>query len=486
MFRRIFNSLISLYHDGTERPVPAGAHGHMGMPFSRSQPEPATNVSGRRKTHRDYTLDELVDEYVTKREVYGGLIRTRNGLETHGLAWIRNHAKGRFNLGWNSFRLLAGYKDQIPGSMPATTAPVTEVLSHIRQMGGERVADAEWLDRLGFGCLLSYVSNEFDLGWKEFLDEHQNDVVRKHLQSQWRDTAPIVPNPPPSRLVECSPPGRDTALPARSNGTLEALKHEYRQIVSQHGDSARSSAWLQANGYTGLYLRVRAHGLGWPRFRRLCELGGGRKGLHGQTLDELIQSYKESREKRGGDASSATWLRKHDYCWPRYQAYQKHGLKWKQFKALCGYPDDYGSPVTLNAHTLNRAFREISEKHGEEAWAPDWLESNGYSCLAPYGNGMSPTSVPSKRAQVTQVSDEPEIRRSFDSIDDAMRFHIGLIKRYGNKALKTGWLQKHRYGRIYSEARRAGLRWKPYLLELGCRMKFQFSPEGRPPGEQKA
>ncbi len=408
------------------------------------------------------TLDDLVGSYRQLREEHGERARTVKGLGSLGHGWLYDRCKDRFTLNWAGLKALAGYHDPPAVAGRDPVAIITRVLTSPAVKGRLKCCDRRWMTDNGFSCLVG--------------------LAEKRLKSQWTHIVPeVLGVPSPQPHVEKAQASDPVHPDDSKGGSLRALIDEYREVVKQHGDEALSSTWLQRNGCGRVYYRARAHGISWSRFRGMCGLSACRKGLHGQTLDQLNEAYNGIRDRCGEDASSSSWMQRHGHGWVVSHAYKKHDLRWRQFKAVCGYPDGRYPPDVLNARSLKRPFDRIAERHGGKAWDPAWLESNGYSCLVPYVNGSSSSPPPS---EPLPLSHEDETERLVSPLDEAMTLHADLIKRHGEKALRTKWLQDNGYFHIYLEVRRARLRWPIYTLELG-RRKWPALPTLTPEEEDK-
>jgi SAM-dependent methyltransferase len=161
--------------------------------------------------------------------------------------------------------------------------------------------------------------------------------------------------------------------------TKQTTISEAKAVVAEHGPKALTSAWLCANGHSGLSAAISQNG-GYPWIKAELGLKPGRKPYGYWTEENTIAEANAVLEEYGPEALTNEWLNANGqsslsnainlnggYSWIRAE------LRLEPLQKPMGY---------WTKETILKEAKAVVAEHGHEALTANWLNANGQSSLS--------------------------------------------------------------------------------------------------------
>jgi len=374
----------------------------------------------KRKKHKDYTRESSKKEYKEIRKKHGDKAKSSGWMEKNGHAGLVNYARKEFG-GWNKFKKECGFNDK-PYLTYRTKESSKKEYKEIIKKHGDKAKNSSWMCKNGHRGLVQYACKTFG-GWNKF-------------------------------KKECG-------INIKPHRTKKSTKKEYKEIIKKHGDKAKSSGWMMKNGHGGLVsYACKAFG-NWDNFKKECGIND-KPLIIFRTKKSTKKEYKEIIKKHGDKAKSSVWMRKNGHSGLVSYASNAFG-NWNNFKKECGINDK-------NLHTLwtkessKKEYKEAIKKHGDKAKNSEWMNKNGHSGLVSYARKAF--GYWSKFQKECGIDINP-----YRTKKSTKKEYKEIIKKHGDKAKSSGWMQKNGHSGLVSYACKAFGGWNNFKKECGINDK---------------
>ncbi len=250
--------------------------------------------------------------------------------------------------------------------------------------------------------------------------------------------------------------------------TLEEDIQSYIKLRKKYPE-VESSIWIQKNGYSGLYSRIRrVHKLSWHDFKVKCGFNDYDKDKK-YTLEEDVKSYIEIRTKYE-ESKSSEWMQKNKYRSLYCRILRIHRLTWHDFKKLCGF-DDCDMIKNFSLEKDKQLYIEIRIKHPEAA-SSGWMRKNGHIAL--YARVKRVHELRWHDFKVKCGFNDPMLGVSgyYDrdkkyTLEEDIKLYIELRGKH-SEARYSVWLRKNEHGNLYYRVtRKYKLSWKEFKIKCG-------------------
>jgi len=223
---------------------------------------------------KHWSKEIAIKEYQKIRKEHGDKAKSSKWMKKNGYVGLCSYVRKAFD-SWNSFKKQAGF-DEDPLYESWTKEIAIKEYQKIRELHGDKAKSSFWMKKNGYRGLCSYVVRAFD-SWNSF--KQQAGFDEKPLWNKW---------------------------------TKEIAIKEYQKIRREHGDKAKSSSWMEKNGYGGLCYYVRNAFDSWNSFKK--QAGFNEDPLNISWSKEIaIKEYKKIRKEHGDKAKSSFWMLRNGY-----------------------------------------------------------------------------------------------------------------------------------------------------------------------------
>ena len=111
-------------------------------------------------------------------------------------------------------------------------------------------------------------------------------------------------------------------------------------------------------------------------------------------------------------------------------------------------------------------YREIREKHGNQAASSKWMRRNGYRRVVSLARLKF--ELPWNEFKKKAGFDDSPLQKLDQSLSDLINDYVAIRSKYGNKAASSTWMRRNGYGRIYYMAhQKFELPWSDFKKKAG-------------------
>jgi len=375
---------------------------------------------------RDFlSLEDLKEEYKNIVKKHGEAAYNCKWLSENSYSWLYGQLNRNYNIKWTDFRKQCGF-NKILHRDNLSLENLKDEYKKVVKKHGEDAYSSSWLNKNNYSWLCQQISKKYKIKWDVFRGQCGFDVKLKYTKRE---------------------------------ETLKDLIDEYKQIVEKYGEIAYSCNWLIHNGYNWLYEQVfKKHKIKWGDFRKQCGFDNvlQRENL---SLKDLKEEYKNIVKEYGEDAYSSNWIRNNGYSWLYSQVSVTYRIKWNNFKIQCGFNNQL-KRLNLSLEDLKEEYKNIVKEHGEDAYSCSWLNKNGYGWLHQQIWLKHKLSWDDFKKQ---CGFNNQLQRLTLSLEDLKEEYKKIVKKYGEKAYSSDWLNKNGYRWIYKQvSQKHKIRWNDF------------------------
>ena len=189
-------------------------------------------------------------------------------------------------------------------------------------------------------------------------------------------------------------------------------------------------------------------------------------------LDELKRIYLAIVEEHGEEAYSSTWMEKNGYRGLLRQVYEKHKMKWDDFRKQCGIK--FNNRFKSRNETLEELigiYKSIVLKNGEKTYSCKWVIENGHKWIYRQVTKKHKISWPKFRKKCG--IDATLNREDVLSLNDLVEEYKSITKEHGEKAYSSDWIQKNGYSWLYDQvSNKHKLSWDDFRKKSGIDVIF--------------
>jgi len=279
--------------------------------------------------------------------------RLRKWLDVNGHGSIVYNLK-KLNITWTEFKGLCGYPEPIPRSYS-----LSELIVRYKGVRSEHeeAKSSDWFNNNGHRREFYLISHKYKIKWNEFkaLCGYSDEVLKRSFNIDY---------------------------------SLGEAIEEYK-VIRESNLASKSSFWICANGYSGLYSQVtRKFDLSWREFKGLCgydeELQVSRFSIDSDidySLDKAIETYKVLRSYHP-KCDTLKWLLEGGYNGLVNQLNTKHKLSWTEFKIKCGFGDEVYREDYRTCRLIDLVNKYKVIRDGNiNAYSCEWMSKNGHGGL---------------------------------------------------------------------------------------------------------
>ena len=119
-------------------------------------------------------------------------------------------------------------------------------------------------------------------------------------------------------------------------------------------------------------------------------------------------------------------------------------------------------------------YREIREKHGNQAASSEWMIKNGYGRIV--GMARLKFELPWNEFKKKAGFDDSPLQKLDQSLSDLINDYAAIRSKYGNQAASSKWMMRNGYSRIVGMAhRKFKLSWNEFIAI--CSASYQLPEE---------
>jgi hypothetical protein len=375
-----------------------------------------------RKGESKYTLEDLIKVYQSVRKKHGDKAKSCKWIEKQGYSWLYNQVRKR-GFFWNDFKEQCGFKEKPLKSNNVSEMGLIKEYQELRKKHGDKTKSCEWLINNGYGGLYQRATRG-KTSWDDFKKKAGFDEE-----------------------------------PLKRKMDLEELIKIYQDIRKEHGDKAINSRWFRNGEHAWLYGQVcKKYKIKWEDFKN--KAGFKDEPLNRfVTFEELLQSYRDVRE-RHSEANSSGWMIRNDYGWIYTQVRKKYKMKWDEFKKQSGFDDQPLNRKNLTLEDLVEEYKVVRKEHGDKAKSCKWIQTNGYKWL--HNHALQDHGLQWNEFKKTCGFKNDSIKRHRMTIEELLEEYKDIRKEHGDKAKTSNWLYKNKYSWLPQQVTRA-MPWAEFL-----------------------
>ena len=247
------------------------------------------------KFRTPWSEDELLNGLRYLVAKYGNQAKSSSWLKENGFSGFQCAARKKFG-SWNKFLAAAGFELTVNKYKGWSENQFIEEHQKLVAKHGDQAKSSQWLIKNGLSCFQFAAKKKFGY-WNDFLTTAGFEVTKDKYKG-WSE----------KQFIE-----------------------EFKKIIAKHGDQAKSSKWLQKNGFNGFQQATAKKFGSWKKFLIAAGFETTINRYKGWSEQQFIEEFKKLVAEHGEEAKSSGWLLKNGFSGFHDAAKRKFG-SWSAFR----------------------------------------------------------------------------------------------------------------------------------------------------------